>query len=70
MYGATVNMYINGNSDVSDTHVFESRVARDAYSYEFDISEYEMLEYIEIRVPTITYATGETETNLHIRVKI
>ena len=69
MYGAKANLYINGQSEALKTQTFESENATDRFSATFDISDLGNVDYFEIKVPSITYATGETKTDLTIRVK-
>lgn len=69
MYGIKVELYINGEANPYKTQDFDSETATDIYSGTFDISELEHVDYFDIKVPLITYATGETKTDLVLRIK-
>lgn len=66
LYGANVELYINGV--LEGTYTFNTEVAESKLTGKFDLTTYSNIEYIEIRVPSVRYATGYTETNLLTRV--
>ena len=69
MYGAKAILYINGESEPAKSFTFNSETPTNILSYAFDIGDIDNVNYFEIKVPIITYASGDTKTDLMIRVK-
>ena len=70
MYGLDASFYINNSDEASTEKSFESENGSNVFSGTFDISEYEGVNYVDIRVSRILYKSGSTNVNLHIRVKL
>lgn len=66
MYGALVELYING--EYRDSYTFNYEAAQNILIDSFDLTSYQDIDYVEIKVPTVRYATGSTTTNLITRV--